>query len=159
MTSKEIEQAMAEALEAVEKQQAQAQLDPSNEDGPSVELDELELESVPLEEPEIIEASTEPPAAEVAEPEAGEVSEAPAEEQSDEVKAQLIRMAADFENFKKRARKEKEDLRKFGNEHLVRDILPVLDNLERALAHVDSDGLAVDGRIHRGSARRRRLAQ
>ena len=139
MTSKEIEQAMAEALEAVEKQQAQAQLDPSNEDDASLELDETELDSIPLEDPEIIEASEETPAVEAAEPEAEEVAEEPAGEQSEEVKAQLIRMAADFENFKKRARKEKEDLRKFGNEHLVRDILPVLDNLERALAHVDSD--------------------
>ena len=139
MTSKEIEKAMAEALEAVEKQQAQAQLDPSNEDAPTLELDEVELDVQPLEEPEIIEASESPDTAEVAAPEEEKSVEEPAEPQSEEVKAQLIRMAADFENFKKRARKEKEDLRKFGNEHLVRDILPVLDNLERALAHVDSD--------------------
>ena len=45
MTSKEIEQAMAEALEAVEKQQAQAQLDPSNEDSDTTEHDDIEVEA------------------------------------------------------------------------------------------------------------------
>ncbi len=135
MTSKEIEQAMAEALEAVEKQQAQAQLDPSNENMPTLDLDDLEVETEITQEPEIIEASS---STNEAPQEAAKADDA-GETQGEEFKAQLIRMAADFENFKKRARKEKEDLRKFGNEHLMRDILPVLDNLERALAHVDSD--------------------
>jgi molecular chaperone GrpE len=46
-----------------------------------------------------------------------------------------LRASADLENYKKRAQREKEDLQKFGVEKLLRDLIPVLDNLERALAH------------------------
>jgi molecular chaperone GrpE len=42
---------------------------------------------------------------------------------------------ADFENFKKRNIKERSDLIKFGWENIARDLLQVVDNLERALAH------------------------
>ena len=44
-----------------------------------------------------------------------------------------LRALADLENYKKRAIKEKSDLIKFGNENLLRDILPVMDSLDRAL--------------------------
>jgi molecular chaperone GrpE len=47
----------------------------------------------------------------------------------------LLRLAADFENYKKRAVKEKEDWTKFANEDLIRAILPFIDNLERAINH------------------------
>ncbi len=47
----------------------------------------------------------------------------------------LLRVAADFENYKKRATKEKEDWIKFGNEDLIKAILPFIDNLERAVNH------------------------
>lgn len=46
-----------------------------------------------------------------------------------------LRLRAEFENFKKRMQKEKADLLKFGNESLLRALLPVLDNLTRALDH------------------------
>ena len=49
----------------------------------------------------------------------------------------LLRTAAEFDNFKKRAQKEKEDVQKFGVERLLKDFLPVLDNLERALDHAE----------------------
>jgi molecular chaperone GrpE len=48
----------------------------------------------------------------------------------------MLRATADLDNFKKRAAKEKEEVQKFGIERLLKDILPVLDNLDRALAHV-----------------------
>jgi len=44
-----------------------------------------------------------------------------------------LRALADLENYKKRAAKEKSDLIKFGNENLLRDFLPILDSLDRAL--------------------------
>ncbi|MFY0581681.1 nucleotide exchange factor GrpE [Cystobacter fuscus] len=44
-----------------------------------------------------------------------------------------LRATADLENYKKRAQKEKEELQKFGLERLLKDFLPVLDNLDRAL--------------------------
>jgi len=45
----------------------------------------------------------------------------------------MLRASADLENFKKRAQKEKEEVQKFGAERLLKDFLPVIDNLERAL--------------------------
>lgn len=59
-----------------------------------------------------------------------------------------LRLRAEFENFKKRVQKEKADLLKFGNESLLRALLPVLDNLTRALDHgkeVGSDPSLVEG--------------
>jgi molecular chaperone GrpE len=50
----------------------------------------------------------------------------------------LLRTAAEFENFRRRALKEREDLGKYGNERLLKDFLPVADNLERALDHADA---------------------
>jgi molecular chaperone GrpE len=48
---------------------------------------------------------------------------------------QLLRLGAEFENYKKRVQKERSDLVKFGNESLLRAVLPILDNLERAIDH------------------------
>jgi molecular chaperone GrpE len=44
-----------------------------------------------------------------------------------------LRAQADLENYRKRAQKEKEEVQKFGSERLLRDLLPVMDNLDRAL--------------------------
>jgi molecular chaperone GrpE len=46
-----------------------------------------------------------------------------------------VRLAADFENYKKRLAKEKADVITYGNEELIKALLNVLDNLERALTH------------------------
>lgn len=46
-----------------------------------------------------------------------------------------LRTLADFENYKKRAQKEQMEQAKFANEKLIKEFLPVIDNLERALAH------------------------
>jgi molecular chaperone GrpE len=66
--------------------------------------------------------------------------EAPVEEPSaalleerDKLRDQLLRTAADFDNFRKRTRKDLEDAERRGKEHVIREVLPVLDNLERAL--------------------------
>ena len=53
----------------------------------------------------------------------------------------LLRTAAEFDNFKKRAQKEKEDVQRFGSERLLKDFLPVMDNLERALDHAEQHDL------------------
>lgn len=58
-----------------------------------------------------------------------------------ETHERLLRSAAEFENFKKRALKEKEDVQKFGAERLLKDFLPVMDNLERALDHAEQHDL------------------
>lgn len=49
-----------------------------------------------------------------------------------------LRSQAEMENMKKRNRKEKEDYLKFANESLIKEMLPVLDNLEKALSHSEN---------------------
>src|SRR5262249_21153114 len=44
-----------------------------------------------------------------------------------------LRAAADLENYKKRAIKDREESEKFGNEKLLRDFLPVIDDLDRVI--------------------------
>jgi molecular chaperone GrpE len=45
----------------------------------------------------------------------------------------LLRLAADFDNYKKSAAREREEVVAFANERLVKELLPILDDLERAL--------------------------
>jgi molecular chaperone GrpE len=51
-----------------------------------------------------------------------------------------LRERADLENLKRRAARERDDLRKFANEQVLKDILPVVDNLERAVQHARGGG-------------------
>ena len=46
-----------------------------------------------------------------------------------------LRAYAEMENIKKRGKKEREDLVKYANESLIKEILPVIDNLEKAISH------------------------
>ncbi len=57
------------------------------------------------------------------------------EQQIEELKQKLLYQQADFENFKKLKAKEKQDVLRFGNETLIKELLPVIDNLERAIEH------------------------
>ncbi len=55
-----------------------------------------------------------------------------------EIKGQqdkYLRMYAEFENYKKRAVRDQEEFSKYANERLLKELLPVVDNLERAIAH------------------------
>lgn len=74
-------------------------------------------------------------------PDAGEASPADADaeiriarEEAAQYKDRWIRERADLENLKKRAARERQEAIRYGAEHLVRDLLPVVDDLERALA-------------------------
>ncbi len=51
-----------------------------------------------------------------------------------------LRNVAETENFKKRTVREKTEAIRFSNETLVKDLLPVLDNLERAVDHAQGEG-------------------
>ncbi|HNY72729.1 MAG TPA: nucleotide exchange factor GrpE [Syntrophales bacterium] len=48
-----------------------------------------------------------------------------------------LRAVAELDNYRKRAAKEKADAIKYGNESLIRELLPLADSLERALQHAD----------------------
>ena len=60
-------------------------------------------------------------------PESGDASSVAALED------RLLRLAADFDNFKKRAAREREEYVRLANERLIGELLPILDDLERAL--------------------------
>ena len=58
----------------------------------------------------------------------------------EELNDRYLRLAADFDNYKKRISKEKADLVSYGNEELIRSLLSVLDNLERGIEHSEANG-------------------
>ncbi len=62
--------------------------------------------------------------------------------ESMEARDHLLRVSAEFENYKKRMNRQMEEFKKYANESLFKDLLPVVDNLERALNSTasDSDG-------------------
>jgi molecular chaperone GrpE len=98
-------------------------------------------------EPEAVQAPAAPPPAEPP-PATPSPEEALASSQAEAAKNWdlYLRARADLENYRKRAQREKEELSRFANENLLREILPVMDNLERALEHArqtpnDSAGL------------------
>ena len=62
------------------------------------------------------------------------------QKESRELKSRLIRSVADFDNFRKRVNKEKDEQRKYGNDKVIGDLLPIVDNLERALQHAEKVG-------------------
>lgn len=75
-------------------------------------------------------APAEPAAEPAVEPPVDPVAQLRAE--LDATKDKYLRTAADFDNYRKRARRDVDDAEKKGKETLLRDLLPVFDNLERA---------------------------
>src|SRR5437773_7119755 len=65
-----------------------------------------------------------------------------AREDAQEVFARYQRLAADFENYKRRTRQELADRTQYANEELLRKLLPILDNFRRALDHAP-EGLEI----------------
>ena len=82
-----------------------------------------------------------------AEPAEGTVEDVPVEEdkaamleaQLKEKDDRILRLQADFENFRRRTAKEKEELAAVITQNLLTDLLPLLDNFERAMAVEQSD--------------------
>ena len=80
--------------------------------------------------------------------------EVPAEPASDELKAEVeamrekvIRAQADMQNLRRRCEKDVEQAHKFGQERLIKELLPVIDNFERAIetAPEGTDAVVMDG--------------
>lgn len=115
---------------------------PENKDFP-MELgrqdDEIEIE--------FLDQESEAQQAEEQEPDGlAEVPQTSVEEEVDHLKAELdhvrdvyLRKLAEFDNFRKRIERERDEHRVAGVEEMIRDLLPVLDNFERALQHADDD--------------------
>ncbi len=64
---------------------------------------------------------------------------AKAKEEAKENNEKYVRLYAEFENFRKRAAKEKSDLSQYAQEKVVLEVLPILDDLERALSHAQGN--------------------
>ena len=113
------------------------------EDGNAEEKEKTAAEEVTEEaaaEEAAAEAETEEAKAdEKAGEQAGSEAEAEPDEKKEEASAEeqeserYMRLMAEFQNFKRRAAKEKSDIHAFANERLIGDLLPVMDNFERAL--------------------------
>ena len=57
----------------------------------------------------------------------------------EEYKQKLLRLQADFDNFRKRSQDEKDKIRQNAKAESLLDIVPVLDNFERSLKHIPKD--------------------
>jgi molecular chaperone GrpE len=62
------------------------------------------------------------------------------EKEANQYHDRYLRQVAELENFKRRIHRDKEEAIRFANEALVKDLLPVVDNLERAVAHAKGGG-------------------
>ena len=60
------------------------------------------------------------------------------EAKSADLNDQYLRKAADFENFRKRMNREKQELTDFANQNLLLDLLPIIDDFERAIKSADT---------------------
>jgi molecular chaperone GrpE len=72
------------------------------------------------------------------------------EEQAMRYKDLALRAQAELENAKKRLEREKRDIIKFANETLIKGLLPIVDNLERALDHTEPDQAAAAASLTKG---------
>lgn len=121
-SSSEMEEALREATEAVEARRAPAEEpDAASPDKLTIELLSRELQELKgLYEEKVKEI--------------------------DEPNEHFLRLQAEFENFRRRSLKEKQESFKFGHQNLVKDLLSAVDNLERALEHgAQNAGLEVQG--------------
>ncbi len=120
--------------------------EPKNPDGPeepsiqpSQELEDALAEALAA-------VDGDKPKAAAAEPSEGAEAGGDASEEVAALKDQLLRLQADFENLRRRTLREKEEAYRYGHENLVKDLLPTVDNLERAVEHTrQSEGGDVEG--------------
>jgi len=73
-------------------------------------------------------------------PQAGEAAAASPSDELAKTKDRLLRLQADFENFRRRSLQERRDIYQYGHENLVKDLLSTVDNLERAIGHARENG-------------------
>jgi molecular chaperone GrpE len=96
-------------------------------------------------ENEVVNELTNEAETETAEP---EESQEESVDETEELKARVaeledknLRMMAEFENYRRRTNKEKLDLIETAGERIFRDMLPLIDDFERALAVIDDEGV------------------
>ncbi len=80
-----------------------------------------------------------------AQPENAGEEKSPEAVTEEEANQKYLRLMADFQNYKRRTEKDKSDIYAYANEKLVSELLDVIDNFERALAHGEGDEGFVQG--------------
>jgi molecular chaperone GrpE len=121
-----------EAAGAVQDQVSQAE--------PDDELPELDFENGAIEAP--AEEPSEAPAAEQAEAESDEIARLREDiermqGEQEHLRERYLRKLAEFDNFRKRTEKERQERERVAGEGIVRELVPVLDNFDRALQHAN----------------------
>lgn len=99
-------------------------------------------DAAPAEEETVVEVEVESAGEEAGadqEPEGMAQALEKAREEAKAARDRMLRVAADADNTRKRAIRERDEAIKFGQEGLLRELLPALDNLERTLAHIPAD--------------------
>lgn len=104
--------------------------------------DEIEIEFVDVDEPESRRESPAPPVGEAVSEVApiDEDQTAKLQAELDHVRDVYLRKLAEFDNFRKRVERERDEIRQLAVEDFIRELLPVLDNFERALQHANNTG-------------------
>ena len=150
--SKKIE---VERVEETEDREALAEEDSEGTLSPSPELEEaLREAAAAVDEAEtrqeaerVEEAEAAPEEAEAGAAEGEAASEEDLALELEQAQERLLRLQADFENFRRRALKERTEAHQYGHQNLVKDLLLTVDNLDRAIDHAqksedgDLDGL------------------
>lgn len=95
------------------------------------------------EKPEAVGSETE----EQPEPEDAEAELKAVQEQSRETYDRLLRLSAEFDNYKKRTSREMRDVIRYANEKILKELLLVVDNLERAIDSANQDNASEDSLI------------
>jgi molecular chaperone GrpE len=117
--------------------------EPEDDEGYLLDLDEeeeVDLDALAREAAEAVDRVDR----RVADPAVEEMSISRLEEELEELRDRSIRTLADFENYRRRAERERDELRRYAAFEAMSDFLPVLDNLERALS---AGGSADDVRV------------
>jgi molecular chaperone GrpE len=110
----------------------------SDTKGPQVELPPELQEELATEYPE---AAQESPAVATA----GGDEVAALRAQLEELNDKYLRLAAEYDNFRRRSLRERQDALRYGNEALVKELLASVDNLERAVVHGRKEQLGEEG--------------
>ncbi len=104
-------------------------------------LKEEDNNKIPIEREESLPTDNETPKSEISinESELNDalVKLAEIEKQNSELKDALLRKAAEFENYKRRNENDQLNILKYAAESFIRNILPIYDDLERSLSHID----------------------
>jgi molecular chaperone GrpE len=126
MHEKDFENANSDKIDNLENMNPNSAVEPSEQTETALETTETAEKDIKQSKSEMSETS-----------EASEMEELRAK--IDAITDQMLRVAAEFENYKKRVRREQTELMKYAGENIIKDLIPILDNFERAINSAKSN--------------------